>query len=65
LDGVSTLRTGAAQWLAQNKVKKDAEKVGNQNGHNRPKEGAHPAPFRVAVDIADQQQIAPCTNAGQ
>jgi len=51
--------------LSQDKVKKDAEKVGNQNRHNRPKDGAHPATFRVAVDVADKQQTAAPANAGQ
>jgi len=65
LDCVSTLRAGVAQRLSQDKVKKDAEKVGNQNRHNRPKDGAHPATFRVAVDVADKQQTAAPANAGQ
>src|SRR5260370_20840102 len=58
LHGVAALRAGAAQRLPQEKVKNDAQSVGNNNGHNCPKDGAHPAAFRVPVDIADQQQTA-------
>ena len=65
MDGVAALRAGAAQRLPQEKVKNDAQSVGNNNGHNRPKDGAHPASFRVAVDIADEQQKAATTNTGQ
>src|SRR5712671_4702574 len=65
LDGTPTLRADAAARLPQQEVKNDAQSVGNNNGHNRPKRRAHPASFRVTVDIADEQQKAAPTNAGQ
>jgi hypothetical protein len=57
LYGTATLRASAAQWLAQDEVKNEAKGVGNHNRHNRPKGRTHAAAFRVAVDIAEQQQI--------
>ena len=65
LDGTPTLRADAAARLPQQEVKNDAQSVGNNNGHNRPKDRAHPAAFRIAIDIADQQQKAASTNSGQ
>src|SRR5258707_14548898 len=46
LDGVPTLRASAAQRLPQEKVKNNAQSIGNNNGHYRPKDRAHPAAFR-------------------
>src|SRR6266436_6507939 len=55
LHGIAALWTGAPQRLAQHEVKNDAQRVGNENGHNCPKDRAHAAAFRVAVYIADEQ----------
>ena len=52
LDDVPTLRASIAQRLPQDEVKNYAQSVGNNNGHDRPKDRAHAAAFRVAVDIA-------------
>src|SRR4029077_18097411 len=65
LDGIPTLQAGAAARLPPEEVKNDAQSVGNNNGHNRPKRRAHPASFRVAIYIADEQQKAGPTNTGQ
>jgi hypothetical protein len=65
LNGVPTLRAGTVQRLPQDEEKNDAKRVGNKNGHNRPKQGAHAAAFRVAVDVSNEQQIAATSNAGQ
>jgi len=54
LDGVPTLRASTAQRLPQDEVKNNTQSIGNNNGHNRPKDRAHAAAFRVAVDIADE-----------
>ena len=55
LDRVSTLRTAAVQWLPEDKVKKNAERVGNDNGDDCPERRAHAAAFGVAIDIANDQ----------
>src|SRR6478672_307386 len=58
LHGIPTLRAGAAARLPQEEVKNDAQGVGNNNGHDRPKRRAHATSFRVAVYVADEQHIA-------
>src|ERR1700690_4050107 len=63
LHRMAALRAGAAQRLPQEEVKNDAESVGDDYGHDRPKGRAHPAAFCVAVDIADEQHIATAANA--
>src|ERR1700693_3991819 len=61
---MAALWAGTAQRLPQKEVKNNAQGVGNNNGHNRPKCRAHPSAFCVAVDIADEQQIAATANSG-
>src|SRR6266478_6515542 len=53
LHGIPTLRASGAQRLPQDEVDKNAQAIGNKNGHKRPKCRAHPAAFRVAVYITD------------
>lgn len=64
LDRVATLRAEAAQGLAQDEIKDDAERVGNTDGDDGPEQRAHAAAFGVAVDIADEQEITACAQAG-
>src|SRR5258708_39885074 len=52
LHGIAAFWTGAPQRLPQYEIKNDAQSVGNKYGDNRPKDRAHAAPFRVAVNIA-------------
>src|SRR5438445_5091009 len=53
LDGIATLRAGAAPRLPQDEVNENPQAIGNKNGHKRPKCRAHPSSFRVAGYIAD------------
>src|SRR5215469_4701657 len=65
LHAMSAVWTRALQRLPQHKVKKNAESVGNHNGDDCPERRAHPAPLRVAVDVAKDQQVTAAANSGQ
>jgi len=54
---VPSQRESAWQPLPQDEVEKDAQPIGNEKRHQRPKNGAHPAPPCVAANISDEQQI--------
>src|ERR1700731_3968200 len=45
LHGIPALRARTSQRLPQEEVKNDAQSVGNNNGHDRPKDWTHPAAF--------------------
>src|SRR5690242_4436140 len=64
LDGIFTLRADVTARLPQEEVKNDSQSVGNNNGHDRPKRRAHPTSFRVAVYVADEQQVAGAGKTG-
>ena len=55
VDDMAASGAGRLQCLPQHKVENDAECVGNNYGHNSPKDRAHAAPFGVAVYIPDEQ----------
>ena len=55
VDVIAASGAGRPQCLPQYKVENDAQCVGNNYGHNRPKDRAHAAPFGVAVYIPDEQ----------
>jgi len=65
LCGIPALRAGSLPRLSEDEVEKNSQAIGNKNGHQRPKDRAHPAALRVAVDVADEYQVTPCGNAGQ
>src|SRR5580765_836067 len=62
---IRAVRAGSLARLSQNEVEKNPQSIRNNNGHQRPKDRAHPAALRVAVDVSDEQQVTPCGNAGQ
>lgn len=65
LHGIATLWADALQRLPQDEVKQDAQSIGNQNGHERPKHRAHRTALRVTVYIADEKQVSASPNARQ
>lgn len=54
LHPVPAVGADTAQRLPQKEVEYKAQPVGNKNGYQRPKYGAHPAASRVAVHVSDQ-----------
>jgi hypothetical protein len=55
LDVRSALRTRTETRLAQNEVEDDAQRVRNEDGHQRPQDGAHTAPAGVPIHIPYEQ----------
>ncbi len=51
---IRALRAGSLARLSQNEVEKNPQAIRNKNGHQRPKDRAHPSALRVAVDVADE-----------
>lgn len=57
LNGISALRAGSGERLAQDEVKQDTHTVGNEKGHERPQDRAHCTALRVTTDIPKDEQI--------
>jgi hypothetical protein len=53
-----TLRTAALQRLPQDEIQNDSKAVSNHNRNHRPQHSVHTPPAGIAIDVADQQQIA-------
>ena len=51
--------------MPEDKVKENAEGVGNHNGDDCPEHRAHAAAFCVAVDIANDEQVARGSDADE